>query len=325
MPAVTQIVKKVPIPAAGVALGLAALGNLLQPVSGIAHVLCGMLALTMVALVVAKAVMFPRMMQEDFRNPILASVSATLLMALMQLSGYVAPHAYAPALALWVAAVLGHLALMAWFTGRFVRNFKLDQVFPTYFICYVGIIVAAVTSPTYGLEVLGGVLFWVGFACYPILLTVVSYRCLKHPMPDAARPLLCIYAAPASLSIVGYLAVTPDPNVAFVAVLLMFAQAFFLIVALRLPRLIAAGFFPSFAAMTFPFVITATALASALELFADAGIALSPLTAWVAAAETAFAAIMVGFVLIRYAAFLLKPVAKAHDAIPEERQVRASL
>ncbi|MFR1639369.1 MAG: hypothetical protein ACLSVD_09480 [Eggerthellaceae bacterium] len=36
-----EFIKKVPIPTAGVALGLAALGNLLQPYTEIAHVACG--------------------------------------------------------------------------------------------------------------------------------------------------------------------------------------------------------------------------------------------------------------------------------------------
>ncbi len=316
-----EIVKKVPIPAAGVALGLAALGNLLQPLSPAARMLCGALSLFMVALVIAKAVRYPAMIRDDFRNPILASVSATLLMALMQLSGYLAPYAAGAAFALWGTAVAAHLALMGWFTWRFIRNFKLDQVFPTYFICYVGIIVASVTSPLYGMEAIGQVLFWLGFACYPPLLATITYRYIKHPVPDAARPLFCIYSAPASLSLVGYLAITPEPSIAFASVLLIAGQLFFVIVALRLPRFIAGGFFPSFAAMTFPFVITATAFTQALDLFAGAGMAVPASAAWAAAAETAFAACMVAFVLSRYLVFLFKPAAKPQPVAAEEGQL----
>ncbi len=311
MQEIMETIRKVPIPAAGVALGLAALGNLLQPISDGVRLACGVLALFMVLLVLAKAILFPRMIKDDFRNPILASVSATLFMALMQLSGYLAPYAFAPALAIWASAVCAHLSLMGWFTWRFLRNFKLDQVFPTYFICYVGIIVASVTSPLFGLEALGNVLFWLGFACYPVMLVIVTWRYLTHPVPVAARPLFCIYSAPASLSIAGYLAVTPEPNVAFVSALLIVAQAFFLVVALCLPKLVSSEFFPSFAAMTFPFVITATALVSSLEFFASAGVALPAFTSWVAAAEILFAAVMVGFVFARYLAFLFKPAAAA--------------
>lgn len=86
-----DIIKKVPIPTAGVALGLAALGNLLQPYAEVAHIACGALSLFLVAMLVAKLIMFPSMLREDMKNSVFASVSATFFMTLMQLAGYLAP------------------------------------------------------------------------------------------------------------------------------------------------------------------------------------------------------------------------------------------
>ena len=157
----------------------------------------------------------------------MASVSATLFMTLMQLAGYLAPFAYIPAFALWSAAVVAHLALMGWFTARFISHFKLHEVFPTYFICYVGIVVASVTSPVFGMQALGQAIFWFGFACYAALLVLVTYRYAKHEVPEGARPLFCIYTAPMSLSLVGYLATAPQPNLVFVLAMLVLAQALF--------------------------------------------------------------------------------------------------
>ena len=79
-----DIIKKVPIPTAGVALGLAALGNLLQPYTEIAHGLCGGLSLFLVSMLVAKVILFPSMIRSDLQNSILASVSATVSMRLMR-------------------------------------------------------------------------------------------------------------------------------------------------------------------------------------------------------------------------------------------------
>lgn len=304
---VNSIIKKLPIPAAGVALGLAALGNLLAPCSEALRVLCGVLSLCLVGLLVAKVVLYPSMVRNDMGNSIFASVSATFFMALMQLAGYAAPVAQGPAFALWCIAVAGHLTLMAWFTVRFIGRFKLVEVFPTYFICYVGIIVASVTSPLFAMEALGRVLFWFGFACFGVLFAVITVRCLKHRIPAPARPLLCIYAAPTSLSLVGYLSVSAQPNLVFVAVLAVIAQVVFAAVLTLLPALIRDGFYPSYAAMTFPFVITATALGMALDAMAAAGIAVPMAEGlWVlAGVETVFAAIMVFFVLGHYVRFLV--------------------
>ncbi len=303
-----DIIKNVPIPTAGVALGLVALGNLLASYSALLQGMAVVLSLVMAALVIAKAVLFPAVVAEDLRNPIFASVSATLFMALMQVAAFFSPVAMMPALVLWVSAVVGHLTLMGWFSFAHLRRFSLERVFPTYFICYVGIIVASVTSAPFGLEMLGTVLFWVGFACYPMLLILVTLRYAKHEMPAPARPLFCIYSAPSSLSIAGYLAVTEEPNIAFVAVLLVCAQAFFVLVLTQVPRFIKGGFFPSYAAMTFPFVITATALSAAVGLFQENGFAWAASLEPLVLAETAFATFMVLFVFIRYAIFLLAPL-----------------
>ena len=325
-----EIIRKVPIPTAGVALGLAALGNLLQPYTEIVHIVCGILSLVLIAMLGAKIALFPDMIRDDLHNSIMASVSATLFMTLMQLAGYLAPFAYIPAFALWSAAVVAHLALMGWFTARFISHFKLHEVFPTYFICYVGIVVASVTSPTFGMEAVGHLLFWFGFACYLVLLVLVTTRYLKREVPEAARPLFCIYTAPMSLSLAGYLACMPQPNAVFVAVLLVLAQILLVVVLARLPLFMRLRFYPSFAAMTFPFVITATALGKALAFFRGEGLlapgVLSDALEALLIAETVLACLMVLFVVAHYTRFFWRSVAQPDDpGVKRERRLTAMI
>lgn len=302
-----QLFKQVPIPTAGLALGLAALGNLLQPYGGplgeAARLLCGIVAALLVLMLAVKTVRFSGVVLEDFRNPIFASVSGTFFMALMQLATYLAPVAYVPALVLWCVAVAAHALLILWFTAVFIASFKLADVYPTYFICYVGIVVGAVTSPTFGLERLGHALFGFGFVCYLALLVLVTLRYVKLGVAEPARPLFCIYAAPMSLSLAGYLTVAPDPNPVFALVLGVLAQVLFAAVLTRLPGLLRLPFYPSYAAMTFPFVITATALGKLLALLRADGFAVPAFFDGLLVAETVFAAAMVLYVLVRYLVF----------------------
>lgn len=313
-----DIIKKVPIPTAGVALGLAALGNLLQPYTEIAHVLCGGLSLFMVSMLIAKVVLFPSMIRDDLQNSILASVSATFFMTLMQLAGYLAPVAIVPAFGLWCAAIVGHFTLMAWFTAHYIRHFKLSEVFPTYFICYVGIIVAAATSPIFGMQAFGQGIFWFGFACFAVLLAVVTARYLKHEIPEPARPLFCIFAAPLGLSLVGYLAVMPDPNPLFVGVLMGLGQVMLIGVITQLPKFVALKFYPSYAAMTFPFVISATALGKGVQALYAAGVTIPalPMVEALIALETVFAAVMVTYVFVHYMKFFFGAPKGAPVAAP---------
>ena len=102
------------------------------------------------------------MIREDLGNPILASVSGTFPMALMLLSTYIT-IVYDFALALWAFAILLHIALMVYFTKTFIIKPDLQKVFASYFIVYVGIVVAAVTCPVYDMLLLGEIIFWFGF------------------------------------------------------------------------------------------------------------------------------------------------------------------
>ena len=226
-----------------------------------------------------------------------------------------------PAFGLWCSAVAGHFVLMTWFTLYYIRRFKLTEVFPTYFICYVGIIVAAVTSPVFGAEAFGQGIFWFGFACYLVLLAVVTMRYIKHEIPEGARPLFCIYAAPMGLSLVGYLSVMPDPNLVFVAVLMGLGQLMLIGVVTRVPKFLALQFYPSYAAMTFPFVISAMALGKGVQALYAAGYSIPalPVVEALIAVETLFAAVMVAYVFVHFMKFFFgtPKAAKAPKTRPE--------
>lgn len=315
------IIQKVPIPLAGVALGLASLGILLQPFSEIFHVVAGSLSLVALMALAAKGVLFPSLIKEDLKSPVPAAVSATIFMTIMQLATYLAPFAYGAAFVVWDMAILGHACLIVLFTARFMRHFDLKQVFPTHFIAYVGIVVAALTSPTFGMEAVGTGIFWFGFACYLVLLVMVSVRYIKHEVPEPSKPLFCIYTAPMSLSLAGYLSVTQQPNMVMVIGMMVLAQLFLLVVLTQLPKLLRLKFYPSYAAMTFPFVISAAALLKAVTYFESRGFGglLFQAAHVLIAIEIIVASIMVLYVAARYAHFLLH-----RDKVTATEVVRAS-
>ncbi len=64
-----DFIKRVPIPTSGLALGLAALGNLLQPSADEIRIVCGLLATALIALVAIKSLLYPHMLREDMQTP----------------------------------------------------------------------------------------------------------------------------------------------------------------------------------------------------------------------------------------------------------------
>lgn len=120
-------------------------------------------------------------------------------MGLMLLSVYSKPLLGVAAVAIQIIAVAPHLVLIVYFTNRFVYKLELGKVHIKYFIVYVGIAVASVTSSAYKAEALGKAIFWFAFACFIALLFLVAYRYVKlRAIPEPAQSLLRIFSAPAS-------------------------------------------------------------------------------------------------------------------------------
>lgn len=302
------MIKTVPIPTAGVMLGLAALGNLLAPYSMLAKWVCGVLSAVLGTLLLLKIIRYPKMIHADMTgNPVLGSVAATFFMAIMQLCTYVEHALPTISQAVWILAVASHVFLIFWFTKNFMINLELKNVFPTFFIAYVGIIVAAVTSPVFGFTDLGIYIFWFGFIAYLLLLALVTYRYIKIPPADAAaKPLICIYTAPMSLSLAGYFAVIPDKNFLMISVMQLAAQMLFFFILSLMPKLLKLPFYPSYAAFTFPFVITATALKLSLSYYDAIGMQLHNFFHMLFIFEAVCATLIVAYVTMHYCRFFFK-------------------
>lgn len=85
------MIKRIPTPINGLALGLFALGNLLQAYSNTLRIICGILAGIILILFIIKAITHPQMIKEDLQHPVVASVAATFPMAVMLSSVYLKP------------------------------------------------------------------------------------------------------------------------------------------------------------------------------------------------------------------------------------------
>ncbi len=171
-----DVIKKIPIPICGVMLGAAALGNLLQSYSEGIRYVCGVFAAFLLILALLKLIMFPGAVKEDMKNPIMASVSGTFPMALMILSTYVKPFIGQAAYYIWLFAIALHIVLIIYFTVKFVFKLQMPKVFASYYIVYVGIVVASVTAPAYEKLAIGSAAFWFGFVSLILLLILVTYR-----------------------------------------------------------------------------------------------------------------------------------------------------
>lgn len=294
------MIKRIPLPIAGVMLALAATGNLIQTYSPELRLVFGAISAIIGVLLIVKFIMYPKQLAEDLKNPVVASVVPTFSMAVILLSVYIKPYAATVGLALWFIGLILHFALLALYTIRFIVKFDIKKIFPSTFIVFVGFVVASVTAAAFNMTALGKALFWIGFILYLVLLAVITYRVVKvKEIPEPAQPLIIIFAAPASLCLAGYLSSFESKSMIIVYFLSILSIVFYIFALTQLPKLLKLKFYPSYSAFTFPMVISAIAMKMTDAFLTKSGNGIGFLK-YIVIVQTVIAVAMVLYVLIRY-------------------------
>jgi len=269
----SQIIKKTPIPIAGLMLAFATTGNLIGSYGLIYKNTLGIISLLLFILITLKLMFHPKLVMDKMNNPLVASVSPTYSMGAMLLSTYIKPYNLPLASLLWGSGLVLHVSLMFWFTHKFLFNFEIEKVFPSYFIVYVGLVMTSITSPAFGYVKLGQSLFWFGFVSYLVLLPIVIYRLIKHPnLPTPTLPSIAILAAPASLCLAGYMSSFEVRNSSVFLLLSFLSILMYFGVLSYMPKLLKLPFFPSFSAFTFPLAISGVAIKKASSGLVELGL-----------------------------------------------------
>ena len=302
----TSRLATIPTPMAGLALGIASLGGCWEfsgLTSGQAKIGGALIAACLLIMLALRFARHPATLLADLKHPVVGSVAPTFAMASMVVSAALPSPARE---VIWLLAVALHLGFLAIFTRHRLKGFRLSHMVPSWFVPPVGIIVADVTSPGGALAPLAEVLFWFGLIAYGIMLPFMLYRLIfNEDVPDAAKPTIAILAAPASLSLAGYLTIFETPNPLIVAVLLGIAVLMTAIIYLAFFKLMRLPFSPGYAAFTFPMVIGSTALFKTHAQLSVWGLDATSLSVveTLAQLELAIATVVVSYVALRYAYF----------------------
>lgn len=302
----------IPTPVAGLALGIASLGIGLEnslPLHSFGQILGALLSMTLVALIVTKFVLHPKLFNEELRHPVLGSIIPCLAMALMLQSkslGIISPKA---AEVLWLVAVALHMVLLVAFIYFRMKSFSLQQMVPSWFVPFVGISVAAISVPSPQYTAIAYYLMVFGMVNYAVMLPFMSYRLIfSKEIADPVKPTIAILAAPASLSLVAYLSLEQDPSLVLCSLLFGIAVLMTCIVYLAFFKLLRLPFSPSFAAYTFPMAVGATALYKVSEWLANYSFALeySAQIRMMAVLEMIIATIVVAYVCFCYLLYCVR-------------------
>ncbi|MEG0255517.1 TDT family transporter [Vagococcus sp.] len=251
-----------PIPVAAVGLSFAGFANLFALNPSISWVFAIFSLLILIAVVV-KFILNPTMFKQQLNQAPIAATFPTFFMGLAFLAKFLLPISRTLSLILWFIATIGHALFIVYFSLAFAMKKDLSLVLPSWFIVYIGIVASAISGPMFQsnlITTLSKGLFLFGVLSFIILLPIVFMRLKKHNLPTPVRGTFAILAAPASLNLVGYLATHEQKTLWLVLLQVCLMLLLYVIVLIKLPKLLSERFTPAQAGMTFPLVITATAV-----------------------------------------------------------------
>ena len=254
-----NIIRNLPTPIAGLALGSAALGNLLQPYSSSIQLLFNLLSLIIIVLLTIKFVLGFDKLKKEMENPVVATVMATYPMSIMLLASFSKKYIGLLSMPVWIIGIFLDFCVVFYAIYNFIiKERHISKIYPTWFITFVGPAVVTVTAINYNLETLGLIYFYFSYINYLILLPFVLYRVYKYKhYKDGDYPTITVFSAPGGLLLASYMiGVTQKTNIILV-ILIPLTILLFIFVLIQLPYLLKRKFYPSFSAFTFPLVICA--------------------------------------------------------------------
>lgn len=256
---------KYPTPIAGLTLGMLGISAYWKIVfhnNYIAHIITltsAFVATLLVLPLILRLFIHPKTLVADLQHPTIGSVIPTLTMTLMMLSNLLSLHYYISVI-LWLVAIIIHIIFLICFTYYNVKEFNFSNLIPSWYVPPIGIVVACLTVPSANFLALAHVILWFGLIAYFIMLPVMLYRLsVGELIADATKPTLAILAAPASLTLAGYLTISVHVNPLLVIALFGIAVTMTIGVYLMLLHLLKLPFSPAYSAFTFPTAISATA------------------------------------------------------------------
>ena len=299
-----KFLEKYPVPISGLALGMAALGNLLKSYGETPRNLLGIIAFVIILLLTVKILSNIEGVKKAMESPVISGSFATYSMVIIILSAYLPNKAVG--IVFWYIGILIHVLLIVWFSVKYIPKRNIETIFTTWFIVYVGIVTVSVTAPWYKMPVFGKAAFWFGFVTYIVLLPIVLYRVFKvKKIPEPAIPTFAVFAAPAALLLAGYISSFPEKNFIIFNLLIFLTVLFYVMVLLSMPKLLKLKFYPSFSAFTFPLVISGLALKLTTGVLKKAGVNVSVLAKVVNLAEI-IALVAVIYVFVKYLQFIFQ-------------------
>ncbi|MGU8571672.1 TDT family transporter [Clostridium perfringens] len=287
------------------------------------------LAVCMLSLMILRLIRFPKVMYEELKNPVTGTFYPTMGMVVWLVSGFFYPYFPVVCSWLWIAAVIYHYGIVIFYTIIRIKERKFENIMPTCFIVYTGMITGSVASKGMDgvipqIPQIAHFMLMFGFIFYTILLPLVLYIVFKSEILDDHKlPTVGIICSPAPLGVVGILTIEPNPNPYMLAWLVITGLILLVVVYGYILKLFKEGFKPSYAAFTFPLAIATLSAFKLSTYFTGLGYAkMANLFKFLGDVEIFIATYVIFFMLLNFLNMFFKSISpKLGEYVEEEEEL----
>jgi tellurite resistance protein TehA-like permease len=292
----------VPVAITGISLGFITLGGVWANLGATSiRVFASIFTFIAIIIMFSKIILHPKKVYEEMKHCVVGSFYPTMAMALIVFSTFVY-DIINPTLGrgIWFFGIILYIVLSTIFIIARLKNFKLEEMVPSWFVPTVGIGVAAVTSGSMNFPDLSKNIFYYAFIVYIIMLIVMIYRMLVvEEIPENKKITIAIMAAPASLCLAGLFPVFNEPPTIFIYVLVPLSLLSTLYVYTLIPNLIKVPFHPGLAPLTFPLAIGTLAVQKYYKYLMNINLNLSNLVNQIFYIELFISTIVIGYIVYK--------------------------
>ena len=232
-------------------------------------------------------------------------------------------------LAVCMLSVIYHYGIVIFYTIIRIKERKFENIMPTCFIVYTGMITGSVASKGMDgvipqIPQIAHFMLMFGFIFYTILLPLVLYIVFKSEILDDHKlPTVGIICSPAPLGVVGILTIEPNPNPYMLAWLIITGLILLVVVYGYILKLFKEGFKPSYAAFTFPLAIATLSAFKLSTYFTGLGYAkMANLFKFLGDVEIFIATYVIFFMLLNFLNMFFKAISpKLGEYVEEEEEL----
>lgn len=300
--------ENIPIAIAGISLGFMSISTALVEfnVLWVRH-LAVIFSTISILMLITKAILHPKKVWSELKNPLAGSIYPTISMTMMLIAVYIVQFNLQLAKILWISAIILHFIIFIIFTINMLKDFRITNMLPSWFISTVGIGLAAVTSKPMEMPYLSKVIFYYSLILFIVLGVIITYRVLFMDKLEGNKKFtLMIMTAPANICLAGYLAVYEEPNVMLLKLLAFLGYLSIICSFILLPKLIKTPFTLSLAPLTFPLGIGVTAAQRYIKYLGNTGSGLEILLRYLLYVQVIVAVVVIGYIIVKTIHVLVK-------------------